>query len=180
MAISLIKYIQSDLYRYSEDVSFKSFIKHILLTPGFNYLFWFRITSKFRNPITRFILRKKMIKYGIEIYEGTDIGCGLYIGHWGGVVVNPNVVIGENCNISHGVTMGEIKTGDKSGTPVIGSKVYIAPGAKILGGIKLGDGSAVGANSVVISDVPEGVTVAGMPSCIISQRGSVDYINRTI
>lgn len=170
--------IKADLYRYSGSKVLKGFIKNYFLSPGFNFIFWFRLASKYKNSILKYLLFRKMIKFGIEIHPGTKIGKGFYIGHWGGIVINPSVVIGENCNISQGVTIGVVNGGKKVGTPIIGDRVYIGPGVKIIGNIKIGNDVSIGANAVVVSDVPDGVTVGGIPAKIISQNDSSSYINR--
>ncbi|TJY42753.1 serine acetyltransferase [Cohnella pontilimi] len=93
-------------------------------------------------------------------------GPGLSIAHYGSIVVNSKARIGANCRIHSAVNIGE---GNKE-TPVIGDNVYIAPGAKIFGGITIGDNVRISANAVVNKDVPSDVTVAGIPAKIISDR----------
>jgi len=117
-------------------------------------------------------------KYGISIPYTTKIGSGFYIGHFGGIVVNSKAIIGSNCNISHGVTIGETYRGNSKGTPVIGNQVFLGPGAKVLGNIHIGNNAAIGANAVVTKDVPENGVVVGSPGKIISFNGSAGYINR--
>jgi serine O-acetyltransferase len=95
-------------------------------------------------------------------------------------VINPKAAIGENCNISQGVTIGIVNGGKKAGVPTIGNRVYIGPGAKIVGSITIGNDVAVGANAVVVSNVPDGVTVGGIPAKIISNNDSSAYINRVL
>jgi serine O-acetyltransferase len=119
------------------------------------------------------------IRYGIDISRDARIGSGLYIGHFGGIFVNAEVVVGDNCNISQGVTLGRQNRGDREGCPTIGNNVYIAPGAKIIGRITVGDSAAVGANAVVVDDVAPGTTVGGVPARQISAAGSDGYVNRT-
>jgi len=119
------------------------------------------------------------IRYGIDISRDARIGSGLYIGHFGGIFVNAEVVIGDNCNISQGVTLGRQNRGEREGCPTIGNNVYIAPGAKIIGRVTVGDRAAVGANAVVVSDVTPGTTVGGVPARPISSSGSDGYVNRT-
>lgn len=172
--------IKFDLYRYTRDLRLRSFFKTYLLSPGFNYIFWFRLATKYKNPILKYLLFRKMTKYGIEIHVGTQIGKGFYIGHWGGIVINSKAVFGEYCNISQGVTIGIINSGEKAGVPTIGDRVYIGPGAKIIGNVKIGNDVAIGANAVVSSNVPDGVTVAGVPAKIISHNNSSSYINGII
>lgn len=97
-----------------------------------------------------------------------------------GVIIHPEAVIGENCNISQGVTIRIANGGKTPGVPCIGDRVYIGSGAKVIGGIKIGNDVAIGANAVVNKDVPDGVSVAGIPAKIVSSNGSQAYINRVL
>lgn len=178
--MGMLKQLKNDLYRYSETISLKSWMKYYILSPGFHYICWFRLVSKYKNPILKYILFRKMVKYGIEIYPGTNIGKGFYIGHWGGIVINSQVVIGDNCNISQDVTIGQVNRGNNKGAPIIGNRVYIAPGAKIIGNIKIGDDVAIGANAVVTKDIPDNAVVVGVPAKVISYEGSKEYINNVV
>jgi serine O-acetyltransferase len=100
------------------------------------------------------------------IPSSATIGKRFVCGYWGlGVVIHKNAIIGNDCTISQNVTIGRSPTND--GVPTIGSGVYIAPGSVISGAIKVGDYSVIGANSVVIHDVPEGVLVVGAPARIV-------------
>lgn len=109
-----------------------------------------------------------------------QIGPGLYIGHHGGIVTNEEMQIGKNCNLSHDVTIGVSRRGERAGVPVIGDNVYIGPGAKIFGKITIGNNAAIGANCVVTKDVPENGVVAGIPGKVISYEGSAGYINNRV
>ena len=88
-------------------------------------------------------------------------------------------MIGRNCNLSHQVTIGISRRGERAGVPTIGDNVYIGPGAKLFGAISVGDNAAVGANCVVTRDVPEFGVVVGIPGRVISLDGSQGYINNT-
>ena len=99
------------------------------------------------------------MRYGIDIPPSTQVGPGLYINHPGGIVVNSGSVIGANCNLSHEVTLGQANRGARAGLPVVGDGVYIGPGAKIVGAVRVGDDVAIGANAVVTSDVPDHAVV---------------------
>jgi serine O-acetyltransferase len=113
---------------------------------------------------------------GIDLPLSARIGAGLYIGHFSGIFVHGAAVIGERCNLSQGVSIGEAGRGHGRGVPRVGDRVWIGPGAKVFGRIHLGDGCAVGANAVVNRDVPAGVTVAGVPARIVSEQGSEGLI----
>ncbi|MBS5925919.1 MAG: serine O-acetyltransferase [Clostridium sp.] len=101
---------------------------------------------------------------GIEIHPGATIGKGLCIDHGMGVVIGETAEIGDDVLIYHGVTLGG--TGKDKGKrhPTIGNGVVIGAGAKVLGPIKVGDNAKIGANAVVVKDVPEGATAVGIPA----------------
>ncbi len=130
-------------------------------------------------PFARFFLSRLTYKLGIFIPATTKIGSGFYIGHFGGIVVNKQSIIGKNCNISQGVTLGKANRGKNKGYPRLGDNIYIGPGAKIVGAVKIGNNVAIGANCVVTKDIPDNSVVVGVPGKVISQGGSKDYVNRT-
>lgn len=180
--------VKSDLCRLHGKTSTSIFLKNVLTNPGFKYLFIFRTTKYLKIAgtifipfyvLSRFILRRYSFKYGISIPYNTNISSGFYIGHYGCIVVHYKTVIGRNCNISHGVTIGEKVGGKNPGIPVIGDNVYIAPGAKIIGGIRIGNNVAVGANSVIADNIPDNAVVIGIPGKVISHNGSKNYIQFT-
>ena len=185
----LKKIINSDLFRYFGDTSKIVFRQTYRFIPGFRFSYWMRRCnyysgrSKATRPLfylARFRYKQLKYKFGYDIEYSTRIGEGFYLGHWGGVVINKNAVIGKNCNISHQVTVGVDSKRSGEAAPVIGDGVYLAPGSKIFGKVTLGDGCAVGANSVVNKDVPAGVTAAGVPAVVVSENGSLGYINNTV
>jgi serine O-acetyltransferase len=98
--------------------------------------------------------------YGLEIVIGAEIGPGLYIAHPVGTVVAPKRM-GRNCSIIASVTIG---MRNEWAFPTIGNDVFIGAGARVLGGISIGDGAVIGANAVVIRDVPSGATAVGIPA----------------
>lgn len=178
--------LRSDFHRYMGRPRLFAVLKHWLVTPGVKYSFYMRLCAFLRAApfkgfgmffLARLALHHCRIKYGIDIPDTTSIGSGFYIGHFGGIVVNSKSIIGKNCNISHGVTLGRLNRGDRAGCPVIGDNVFIGPGAKILGNVRVGDHAAIGANCVVTSDVPAYAVFAGIPGKAVSQEGSTGYIN---
>ncbi|MBT2738092.1 serine O-acetyltransferase [Bacillus sp. ISL-7] len=102
----------------------------------------------------------------------------MYIGHFGGITVNERSVIGDNLNLSQGVTIGRASRGVNEGYPTIGNNVCIGPGAKIVGAVKIGNNVAIGANCVVTKDVPDNGVVVGVPGKVISNKGSYGYVNK--
>lgn len=153
------------------DPAAKSILEIAFLYPGPKAIFFHRIAHFFYQVqlffIARFFCEFARWMTGIEIHPGAKIGKRLVIDHGMGVVIGETAVIGNDCIIFHGVTLGGIKFDPVKRHPTIGDKVLIGTGAKILGPIHLGDGCRVGANSVVTRDVPARVTVAGMPAKII-------------
>jgi serine O-acetyltransferase len=94
------------------------------------------------------------------------IGGGLYIGHIGGVHINPGAVLGRNCDLAHRVTIGASAMG-RQGSPTLGDDVYIGTGATLIGKIKIGRGAKIAANTLVMTNIPEGATVMGVPGRVI-------------
>jgi serine O-acetyltransferase len=103
---------------------------------------------------------------GISIPTAFEVGPGFYVGHFGGIIISGRAIAGEDFNISHGVTIG-LRRG---GVPRFGDRVYIAPGAKVIGGISIGDDAGIGANAVVLEDVPPGATAVGVPARILAGK----------
>ena len=185
MSMPVFTLIKQDLYRYTGG---GGFLKTYFTVPGFKYTCVLRLTccakkNKWLFPITCILKAKLLLMqrhYGIQIPWGTRIGKGFYIGHFGTIVVNGGTVIGDNVNISQGVTIGQTNRGKRKGVPVIGNGVYIGPGAKVIGKVTIGNNVAIGANAVVTEDVPDNACVAGVPAKIVSMNGAEGYVNRKV
>ena len=119
------------------------------------------------DPIYLVLNELLKILWGIELPRSAQIGPGLYIGHFGGIIISPAAVIGANCNLSQSITIGVAGTGERRGVPTIGNNVYIAPGARIFGKISIGDNVKIGANAVVHADIPDNSVVALSPGYAI-------------
>ncbi len=113
----------------------------------------------------------RMKAKGIELPCEVEVGEGLRIDHQGGIVVSGYAKLGRNCVIRNGVTIGLARSDDPT-APVIGDDVDIGAGAKLLGRISIGNGARIGANAVVISDVPPGATAVGVPARVIGKGGA--------
>lgn len=114
-----------------------------------------------------YIILSKMVEIltGIMLPASVNVGPGLYVGHFGGVIINGGVKLGANCKIAH--TIGTKGAGRGPGVPIIGNNVYIGTGAKVLGKVTIGENVVIGANAVVVKDVPDNVIVGGVPARII-------------
>lgn len=146
------------------------------------FLYWLRkaqfTRSKFVLFIARVFISHYRKKYGLEIPYKVKIGKGLYLGHAFNITINPNVVIGCNCNIHKGVVIGQINSGDKKGVPTLGNEVWVGINSAIVGKINIGDDVLIAPNSFVNCNIPSHSIVFGNP-CIIKQRENATegYIN---
>ena len=132
-------------------------------TITFRFGQWLRdqplLVRVFLKPVFALQNHRMMAKWGIMIQPGAQVGGGLHIYHFGGIFIGEQVKIGENFSLSHDVTIGLAGEGPRRGAPVIGDNVYVAPGAKLYGRIKVGDNVRVGANTIVDRNVPENALV---------------------
>jgi serine O-acetyltransferase len=178
---------RADLYRYAGRADGKSFLRYWLLDPGFQLSFYLRLCGYLKkvqsNPITKvlyflvlLVFKHYQSKYGVYIPARTQIGPGLYLGHPTAIVVHPDAIIGKNCNLSQSVTLGQANRGERRGYPIVGDNVYIGPGAKIVGAVRIGNNVAIGANCVVTKDIPDQAVVVGVPGRVISYDGVEGYI----
>lgn len=145
----------------------------IVAYPGVHAIWGHRISHWLWNRGARLAARTlgeiTRILTGVEVHPGAILGNGLFIDHATGVVIGETAEVGDDVTIFHGVTLGG--TGRDTGKrhPTIGDRVTIGAGAKILGPIKIGDDSRIGANSVVVKEVPSSSVVVGVPGQIISR-----------
>ena len=147
----------------------------IVCYPGVHAVWGHRISHRLWNRgakvLARVVAELTRILTGVDIHPGAVLGPGLFIDHATGVVIGETAEVGDDVTLFHGVTLGG--TGRDTGKrhPTIGDRVVIGAGAKVLGAIKIGDDSRIGANSVVVKEVPSGSVVVGVPGQIISQPG---------
>ena len=157
------------------DPAAKSPLEIFLLYPGLHALIAYRISHKiwqWRIPlIPRWMSQLARFFTGVEIHPGAQIGRKFFIDHGMGVVIGETAIVGDNVLLYQGVTLGG--TGKETGKrhPTIGNGVVVGAGAKILGNITIGDKSYIGANAVVIKNVPANSTVVGIPGRITRQEG---------
>ncbi len=134
-----------------------------------HYAFTGQAHTLIRLPLK--ILASVLLKFCVVFMEmdidpQATIGGGFYIAHIGGIHINPSAVLGRNCDVAHRTTIGASAMG-RSGIPIIGDNVYIGTGAVLVGKIRVGNGAKIAANTLVMSNVPAGATVMGVPGRII-------------
>ena len=162
----------------ARDPAAKSILSIILTYPGVKAVFLHQIANFFHmagfDLIARIISQTSRFFTGIEIHPGAKIGKNLFIDHGMGVVIGETSEIGNDVTIYHAVTLGGISPSIDSERqrhekrhPTIGNDVVIGSGAQIIGPIKVGNGSRIAANAVVVNDVPEGATMVGVPAKVI-------------
>jgi serine O-acetyltransferase len=185
----LKEFLLSDYKRHGRaDISFSTIFDVFFIhpNPGLKYMTVFRLTRHFRrkNRLMFYYcfwwLRRLKVKYGIDISYRTDIGKGFYIGHFGSIVIHGDAVIGSNCNVSQGMTIGISNYGKKIGAPTIGNNVFIGPNAGLFGNIIIGNNVTIGANAVITENVPDGSTVLPSKMTILDKDLSEFYIQNKI
>jgi len=148
--------------------------------PGFSAVLLYRIAHLMHTRLPGMLAhtawvptRLSGILIGVNLSPAMHAGPGLLVNHTGNVFFGPSSV-GSNCNVSHGVTVGQSSTTDDGpmDVPIIGDRVWIGPNAVIVGKVRLGDDSSVSANSLVARDVPPGGFAIGVPARVVSRLGS--------
>jgi len=167
---------------FDNDPAARSKFEVIFTYSGLHAIWHYRIAHWFYKKkfyaIARVISQASRFMTGIEIHPGAKIGKRLFIDHGMGVVIGETCIIGDDVVLYQGVTLGG--TGKEKGKrhPTIGSNVVIASGAKVLGSFTVGDNSRIGANSVVLQEVPANSTVVGIPGKIVKRDGvRIDRLN---
>lgn len=151
----------------------------ILILTRKNFVFYFRLGSYFKSKndifsrfiysIIKLLYERKQLLTGIQLPLGTKVGGGLTFIHYSSIVIAQSSVIGDNCTLLQGVTLGHSFSSVNDGTPRLGDNVVVFAGAKILGNVHIGDKAVIAANSVVTKDVPSNCIVAGIPAKVVKQ-----------
>jgi serine O-acetyltransferase len=140
---------------------------HALAFHRFGHAMWrrgWKIPARFLSHVSRFFT-------GIEIHPAAKLGPGLFIDHGMGVVIGETAEVGENVTLLQGVTLGGTSLKREKRHPTLGNNVVVGAGAKIIGGFKIGDGSRIGAGSVVVREVPTNSVVVGVPGRVTYRDG---------
>ena len=166
--MNLIKSLYEDAKNIAKkDPACRSVFEAIILYPGFHAILFHRIAHFFYKKELFFIARlvSQIARHitGIEIHPGAKIGRRLFIDHGMGIVIGETATIGDDCTIYHNSTLGGTGKDKDKRHPDLGNNVMVGAGAKVLGPIKIGDNVKIGANSVVLKEVPNNTTVVGVP-----------------
>ena len=140
---------------------------HALVFHRFAHAIWrrgFTVPARFVSHVARFLT-------GIEIHPAAKLGPGLFIDHGMGVVIGETAEVGENVTLLQGVTLGGTSLKREKRHPTLGNNVVVGAGAKIIGGFTIGDGSRIGAGSVVVREVPTNSVVVGVPGRVTYRDG---------
>ena len=174
------RHIYFDFRRYR--VTADAALRTLFLTQGFWASSIYRMAraamqrSPLLVPLT--VIAQKLVEIitGISIPAQCEIGDGLYIGHYGSIILAPEARIGHNCSLAQNVTIGIAGGGDDRGAPTIGNRVFIGAHSVIVGRITVGDDSVICAGSVVNRSVPARAVMMGNPARVVSYDGSFDYV----
>lgn len=184
--MTVVQLIRSDFKKHKRYGG--NFFSIVFLTQGFWAVFQYRIAHyvyiKIHIPILRQLLRflcliwQKAIEIaaGISIPSSAFIGHSFYIGHFGGIILNADAIIGTNCNIAQGVTIGVSGQGEKRGVPVVGDNVFIGVNSVLVGKINVGNNVVIGACSLLNSSLEDNTVALGVPAVVVSEKGSKGYI----
>jgi serine O-acetyltransferase len=183
---TMLANLRADIDRYSATDNLNWLIaltcQGVWIMAQYRFSRW--VHNRVHFPVIRPVLKifcviwRKLIEIctGSEFPNRAEIGKGLFIPHAVGITIHIDAKIGENCNLGQHVTIGMGGRGDKKGTPKLGDRVYVGPGACIFGSITIGNDVAIGANAVVTKDLPDNAVAVGVPAKIISYQGSKDFI----
>lgn len=187
---ALLATLRADVYRYARATGAKAFRSAYLSHPGFRFTYYLRKVAFyaprkrsfgiFGYVYNRMLLHHYRFKYGFDISPTTSIGPGLYIGHFGGVVISPYAVLGANINIAQGVTIGAISRGPRTGAPTLEDHVWVGANAIIVGKITIGREALIAPGAYVNFDVPSRAVVLGNPGKVVSEAGSDGYVNNVL
>lgn len=157
------------------DPAARSALEVLLLYQGVHALIWHRIAHWFYQKRMFFIARliSQIARFFtlIEIHPGAQLGHGILIDHGAGVVIGETAVVGDNCTIYQGVTLGGVGTKKGKRHPTLGNNVTVGSGAKILGSFQVGDNCSIAANAVLLQPLEENITAVGIPARPVKKDG---------
>ena len=168
----MFKKLKEDLsIVFERDPAARSYLEILTTYPGVHAILFHRIAHRIWKIklfwLGRLISHISRLLTGIEIHPGAIIGSRFFIDHGMGVVIGETSIVGDDCTIYHGVTLGGTSWKQGKRHPTLENKVVVGAGAKILGPITIGSGAKIGSNAVVVKDVPKNVVAVGIPARIV-------------
>lgn len=157
---------------FERDPAARTAFEVLTTYPGLHAIQFHRVSHYLWNADWKWLARwlSTLARWltGVEIHPGAKLGRRFFIDHGMGVVIGETVVIGDDCTLYQGVTLGGTSWQKGKRHPTLGNNVVVGAGAKVLGPIQVGDGGRVGSNAVVVKDVPAGATVVGIPGRVVT------------
>ena len=168
----MLKKLKEDLsIVFERDPAARSYLEILTTYPGVHAILFHRVAHKVWKIklfwFGRLISHISRFLTGIEIHPGAEIGSRFFIDHGMGVVIGETSIIGDDCTIYHGVTLGGTSWKQGKRHPTLENKVVVGAGAKILGPITICSGTKIGSNAVVVKDIPKNVVAVGIPARIV-------------
>lgn len=159
---------------FERDPAARNTFEIVTTYPGLHAVLFHRLSHRLWNIGLKWLARvlSNLARFftGIEIHPGAVIGRRFFIDHGMGVVIGETAVIGDDCTLYHGVTLGGTSWKKGKRHPTLANNVVVGAGAKVLGPLQIGEGARIGSNAVVLKDVPAGATVVGVPGKLITQQ----------
>lgn len=190
MTSRLWQTLRADVYRYRGQATRSAVTSAYLHEPGFRFTYYLRKVAfyaprrksiwAFAYIYNRIQLHIYRFRYGFDISPTTRIGPGLYIGHFGGVVISPMAVLGSNINIAQGVTIGAASRGPRTGAPTLEDRTWVGANAIIVGKVTIGHDALIAPGAYVNFDVPSMSVVLGNPGKVVATTGSIGYVNNVL
>ncbi|MGA7982597.1 MAG: serine O-acetyltransferase [Chromatiaceae bacterium] len=169
---------------FERDPAARNAFEVLTTYPGLHAVMMHRLSHALWNGglkwLARFLSHVARLFTGIEIHPGAQIGRRFFIDHGMGVVIGETAVIGDDCTLYHGVTLGGTSWEKGKRHPTLGRDVVVGAGAKVLGPIEIGDGVRIGSNAVVVKPVSAGGTVVGVPGRVVESQSDVKQAQRAV
>ena len=178
---AIFKWLNNEIENIMEkDPAAKSKFEVFFLYPSLQSVIYYKISSFFYKYkiffIARLVSQFARFMTGIEIHPGAKVGKKVFFDHGMGIVVGETAIIGDNCIIFHGVTLGGVTSTKTKRHPTLENNVIVGAGAKILGNILIGENSRIGANSVILKDIPKNSVAVGVPGKILKKDDNDYYM----
>ncbi len=190
MESGLWQIVRADLYRYKGKADLRSFLSAYVHDPGFRFTYYLRKVAFYGQRkrsigifgyiYNRILLNHYRFRYGFDISPTMSLGRGFYLGHFGGVVISPFAVLGNNVNVAQGVTIGAASRGSRVGAPTLEDRVWVGANAIIVGKVTIGQEALIAPGAYVNFDVPANAVVLGNPGKVVAETGSAGYVNRVM